>query len=207
MRQEGQKEIVLMAHSTGGLTTPLYLASKGDNHSVSALILNSPFFDMNMSRMMESFVIPAVSFIGDYFPNIPVDGRRISMYAESLLKKYHGEWDYNTDWKLTYGHPIRSGWIHAIHSGQVKLQKGLSLKLPILVLSSSKSVKETSFWNEEYLSADIVLDVDDIYSYGDCLGDAVTRIKIEGGMHDLLLSPSDARRKTYAAIFNWLDVK
>lgn len=205
MKKEGQKEIILMAHSTGGLTTPLYLASKGENLAVSALILNSPFLDMNKNSLMENIIIPAVSFIGHYLPNIPVDGHSLSMYAESLLKQYHGEWDYNTDWKLTYGHPIRSGWIHAIHSGQQKLQKGLSLNLPILVLSSNKSIKETSTWNDAYMSADIVLDVNDIQKYGATLGKNVTRIQIDGGIHDLLLSPIDARKETYATLFNWLE--
>ena len=43
IHSEGNDRILLMAHSTGGLITPLYLDSKKDNLPVDGLILNSPF--------------------------------------------------------------------------------------------------------------------------------------------------------------------
>ena len=207
MIQEGQQEIVLMAHSTGGLTTPLYVTQSKYKTKIKALVLNSPFFDMNMSKWMENLVIPVVSLVGSYFPDIVVDGRALSMYAESLLTQFHGEWNYKTDWKLTYGHPIRSGWIHAIHAGQQTLQEGLALDLPILVMSSDKSLKDNGEWNNAFLTADIVLDVADIQKYGETLGNDVTRIKITDGIHDLVLSPLKARNETYKVVFQFLSTK
>lgn len=207
MQKEGNTEILLMAHSTGGLITPLYLQSKGKDLPVKALILNSPFLDMNMNWFMENIAIPSVSFIGKYFPYITVQGRSLSMYAESLLKKFHGEWTYKTNWKLTYGHPIQSGWMRAIHLGQKTIQKGLDLPCPILVMSSDKSIKETSVWNNDYLKADIVLDVKDIQKYGARLGKDVTRVTIPNGIHDLILSPVPARDVAYQTIFDWIEGK
>jgi len=119
IKTEGNSDIVLMAHSTGGLITPLYMQSKENNLPVNALVLNSPFLDMNMSWFMEKIVIPAISFIGRYFPNLKVEGNGISQYAHSLLKRFNGEWEYNEQWKKTFGHPKRAGWIHAIHNGHV----------------------------------------------------------------------------------------
>lgn len=207
IKKEGNTEILLMAHSTGGLITPLYLQSKGKDLPVKGLILNSPFLDMNMSWFMESIAIPVVSFIGKYFPYIEVEGRSLSMYAESLLKKYHGEWEYKTNWKLTYGHPIQSGWIRAIHRGQAVIQKGISLPCPVLVMSSDKSLKELPVWNSDYLKADIVLDVNDIQKYGAMLGNDVTRVTVPNGIHDLILSPVPARNNAYNIIFNWIKEK
>lgn len=207
IKKEGNSEILLMAHSTGGLITPLYLHSKGKDLPVKALILNSPFLDMNMSWMMENIAIPVVSFIGKYFPYITVQGRSLSMYAESLLKQYHGEWNYKTNWKLTYGHPIQSGWIRAIHLGQKTIQKGIDLPCPILVMSSDKSIKETPVWNNDYLKADIVLDVKDIQKYGARLGKDVSRVTIPNGIHDLVLSSVPARNITYKTIFDWIEEK
>lgn len=207
IKKEGNAEILLMAHSTGGLITPLYLHSKGNDIPVKALILNSPFLDMNMSGFMENVAIPVVSFIGQFFPYINVQGRSLSMYAESLLKTYHGQWEYRTNWKLTYGHPIQSGWIRAIHQGQRIIQKGIDLPCPVLVMSSDKSVKETHLWNNDYLHADIVLDVKDIQKYGAKLGKDVTRVTIPGGIHDLILSPLQARDMTYKTVFDWIQEK
>lgn len=207
IRSEGNTEILLMAHSTGGLITPLYLHSKGNSLPVKALILNSPFLDMNMSGFMENVAVPVVSFLGKFFPYITVEGRSLSMYAESLLKQYHGEWTYKTNWKLTYGHPIQSGWIRAIHLGQNIVHKGIDLPCPVLVMSSDKSIKETSVWNNDYLKADIVLDVEDIQKYGARLGKDVTRITVHDGIHDLILSPLPARNTAYQTIFSWIKEK
>ena len=205
IKTEGNSDIVLMAHSTGGLITPLYLQSKGNNLPVNALVLNSPFLDMNMSWFMEKIVIPAISFIGRYFPNLKVEGNGISQYAHSLLKRFNGEWEYNEQWKKTFGHPKRAGWIHAIHNGHVTIQKGLKIGCPILVMSSDKSIPETKEWNELYHTSDIVLDVNDIQKYGKKLGNNVTCKIIPGGKHDLILSKEPARKQTYQVMFGWMD--
>lgn len=204
IKAEGNRDIVLMAHSTGGLITPLYLQSKGNKLPVSALILNSPFLDMNMSWFMEEVVIPVISFIGNYFPNLEVEGKGISQYAHSLLKRIHGEWEYNENWKKTTGHPKKAGWIHAIHKGHKTIQKGLNLTCPILVMSSDKSIPETKIWNELYHTSDIVLDVKDIQKNGKMLGSRVTCKQIHNGKHDLILSNEPARKETYQVIFSWL---
>ena len=84
------------------------------------------------------------------------------------------------------------------------MQKGIDLDCPVLVMSSSKSFPETKDWNKEYLSSDIVLDVDDIQKYGQKLGNRVTRDTIRNGMHDLILSGKDSRDHTYRTVFDWL---
>lgn len=207
IRSEGNERIVLMGHSTGGLIASLYLDSKKTEQSVDALVLNSPFLDMNMSWLMEHIVIPAVSFIGKLFPKLTVQGYGIASYAESLLKQYHGEWAFDTNWKKLNGPPKKAGWLKAIHQGQRKVQKGLQLPCPILVLSSDKSFPETNEWNEAFLTSDIVLDVEDIQRYGALLGPSVTRQRIPNGIHDLILSPKPARDEAYRAIFTWLEAQ
>ena len=125
-----------MAHSTGGLITPLYLDSKKGNLPVDGLILNSPFLDWNFGWFMEKVAIPAVAFVGRLFPNLTVQGYGIASYAHSLLKQFKGEWEYDTNWKMINGHPKKAGWIKAIQEGQQKVRKGLKLDCPILVMSS-----------------------------------------------------------------------
>lgn len=205
--QEGNKDIVLMGHSTGGLITSLYLNDRAGKIPVKALILNSPFLDMNMSWFLENVGIPLVSFLGSYFPYWEVQGRGLSMYAESLLKQFHGEWNYRTEWKLINGHPIKAGWIRAIHQAHNRIQKGLNIQVPILLMSSDKSVKEKKEWNEAYRHADIVLDVQDIQKYGQKLGTDVTPVTISDGIHDLILSLPTVRGLTYDIMFDWLDKK
>lgn len=205
IQEEGNEKILLMAHSTGGLITPYYLHHKQDYTKVNGLILNSPFLDWNLSWFMEKIVMPIVSFIGKFSPNLVVQDGGISSYAQSLLKQFKGEWEYDTHWKTLNGHPKKAGWIHAIHEAQQTIQKKANLKCPILVLSSDKSFPETYEWNEAYITSDIVLDVQDIQKYGQTLGYNVTRDTIPNGMHDLILSSKETRDRTYFTIFEWLN--
>lgn len=205
IRSEGNDKILLMAHSTGGLITPLYLNSKKGNHSVDGLILNSPFLDWNLGWLMEKVAIPVIAFVGKFFPNLTVQGYGIASYAHSLLKQFEGEWEYDTSWKMINGHPKKAGWMKAIQEAQQKVQKGLQLDCPILVMSSNKSYPETNEWHNEYLSSDIVLDVHDIQKYAPKLGHYVTRDTIVDGMHDLILSEKVARDNAYQRVFKWIN--
>lgn len=204
IKAEGNESILLMAHSTGGLITPYYLSNRKGASPVDGLILNSPFLDWNFGWFMEKIVIPAVAFIGKFFPNLTVQGEGDPNYSYSLLKQYKGEWEYDTDWKMIYGHPKKAGWINAIQEAQQTVRKDLKLDCPILVMSSDKSFPETKEWNNEYMTSDIVLNVHDIQEYGLRLGEKVTRDTIPNGIHDLILSLKDARDDTYQTIFEWL---
>ena len=207
IRQEGNREIFLMGHSTGGLITSYYLYHRKGLPGVQGLILNSPFLDWNAGEgWMENYAFPLVSLIGYCFPTWTVQeaGQQFSRYAASLLRSHRGEWEFNEEWKRPYGHPIRAGWIHAIHSAQQTLQEGAGLTCPILLLSSDHSVMEEQAWDDRYLAGDLVLDVNDIQQYGRRLGDRVTAATIPNGLHDLILSTLAARQEAYRVIFDWL---
>ncbi len=200
MRAEGMNSITIMAHSTGGLIASLYCASS-DN--IAALILNSPFFDMNLDPFTESILLPIVATIGRWFPALVISDDPTTAYFESLHKDHHGEWDYDTTLKFKNSPPITAGWLRAIHNAQTRLQKGLDIKIPILLIYSDKSLVDPE-WSTAHQSADTVLDVEDIAHYGATLGNNVTHAIIENGMHDIILSGYDAREHAYKTIFEWL---
>ncbi len=204
MLSEGVEEIVLMGHSTGGLITSLYTDSRAGKYPIKALILNSPFFDMNLSPVLEGVALPVISFIGRAIKDIVVmpASDSLSLYARSLLEEYDGEWSFDTRLKTSHSEAITSGWLRAIHSAQRKLRRGLDIECPVLVMYSDKSV--TGAWSEEYLTSDSVLDVEDINRYAERLGEDVTEVVIKDGMHDLILSGAQARNSAYAAMFEFL---
>lgn len=203
IRQEGNKKIILMGHSTGGLISTYYLKHH-PNAPIDGLVLNSPFLDWNFGWLMEDIVLPTVSFLGNYFPEWIVQSGGNPSYAYSLLKDFYGEWTFNTNWKMPFGHPKRAGWIHAIHTAQQDLQENCTIHCPILLLSSSQSYPESKIWHEEYMHSDIVLSVDDIQKFGTRLSPNVTAKCINGGIHDLFLSPKPARDRAYSLLFSWL---
>lgn len=205
IQSEGNDKVILMGHSTGGLISTLYLDHKKDSSLIKGVILNSPFLDMNMHPIAEAIGVPVIAFLGKLFPRMTIQGKGSGVYAQSLLAEYHGEWEFNTNWKKINGHPKRAGWLNAIHQGHKKVQKKVHLNYPILLLSSDKSNTERSKWNQKAQTSDIVLDVKDVQKYGLRLGNEVTSFMIPDGMHDLILSNPEARNYTYHVIKNWLN--
>lgn len=202
IRKDGCENVVLLAHSTGGLIMSYYLSRQKTAHpEVKALMLNSPFLDMNLSGFQEKILVPLVASLPA--KNIRIKQGDSRAYAESLLSKYHGEWDYDTDWKLEKSPDVTSGWISAIHKAQKSLHKGGGIAVPVLLMHSDKSVSGKD-WTPEHNRGDAVLDVEDISKYGKKLGENVTELVFEDGLHDLVLSRPDVRRKVYQAMFDWL---
>ncbi|MFR9620119.1 MAG: alpha/beta hydrolase [Rikenellaceae bacterium] len=205
MRREGAREIILVSHSTGGLITSLYcMQPEVERQPVDAMVLNSPFLDMNMGWAVEEVVIPVVSLFGGVFAGGEISQGGASLYGESLHRDYRGEWDFNLDWKPINSRPLTLAWLRAIHRGNRAVQRaGRAIDIPILLMYSDKSVVARE-WSEAITSADAVLDVSDIKRYGADLGTDVTHLEVVDGIHDLVLSRPEVREGVYHAIFDWL---
>lgn len=202
MKNNGIDSVVMIGHSTGGLTTASYINDR-QPAQVKRLILNSPFLDWNMSPFMEKVLVPAVAGVGKLIPGISIKQPQDSMYSESLLRSGFGSWTYNTNWKVIKSRPVTSGWLNAINSAQKKLQKGADIKIPVLLMHSDKSYSGTD--TAIVKRADVVLDIKDMERYGPRLGAYVRLITVTDGIHDLILSQPAPREKTYRTLFSWLE--
>jgi alpha-beta hydrolase superfamily lysophospholipase len=125
------------------------------------------------------------------------------LYVQSIHKDYRGEWDFRLDWKPLEGAPTRAGWLNAITRGQAKVQRGLHIKAPVLVMFSAESSSPRQ-WSDVLQRTDAVLDVADMDRYANRIGSDVTKIAIPGGMHDLALSQQPVRDRVYQELFGWL---
>lgn len=205
IKSERNKDIILMGHSTGGLIAAYYMVKvKNPAHTIKALILNSPFMDMNLDDTQEKYLLPMISTVSRLLPSIEIDQNSNDAYAQSLMKNHHGEWEYNTHWKMPLSPAVTTGWLGAIHKAQTELQKGTNIKVPILLMRSGKSV-DGNKWNPEFNTGDAVLDVEEISVYGRKLGLKVQELVVKDGLHDLFLSRKPVRKALYTYIFNWLD--
>lgn len=202
MRDAGIRDIVLMGHSTGGLVAASYLNARHGT-GICALLLNSPFLEWNMGGFMRHIAIPMVSCLGRHFPNIAISQGDGTAYAESLLRQYHGRWEFNTEWKTVHPRKVTAGWIRAISEAQSSLHRHSWITAPILLMSSGHSVYGDK-WTPAHQHGDAVLNVEDIRRYGAALGPDVTSYKFEGGLHDLVLSDQTVADAVYRTIFDWL---
>jgi alpha-beta hydrolase superfamily lysophospholipase len=199
IKADGHEELVLMAHSTGGLITPLWLEARRD-HKVHALVLNSPWFDLAESQALKTVGTAAIKVLGRVAPKTMIRNGLGSVYGESIHRDHRGEWDFDLRMKPLTAFPVLAGWLRAVRIGHARLQRGLGLTLPILVMHSSRSHLHAKAWSPEAMVADTVLDVADMVKYAPALGSDVTVVEVTDGLHDLFLSAEAVRTKALAEV-------
>jgi alpha-beta hydrolase superfamily lysophospholipase len=200
---DGHDTLLLNAHSTGGLITPLWAHARRDSGVVDGMFLNSPFFDFNVGWFVRRPIIAAISRAGRGSPYRIVPMVLSPIYGQSLHADHRGEWAYDLAWKPLGGFPIRTGWLNAIRLAQQELRAGLDIRVPVLVACSTMSGRYGR-WSDAAHAADAVLDVAHIARWSHRLGRHVTLIRIEGGRHDLVLSQASARAQTFSELDHWL---
>jgi alpha-beta hydrolase superfamily lysophospholipase len=204
--QTGHQRVVISAHSTGGLVTPLWVAeraSKGDLVA-DALVLNSPWLDLQGSFFVRTAGTEAVNRLGLRRPYATVQRTVSGVYAESLHRDHYGEWEFDLTWKPLQSLPVKAGWLRAIRAGHRAVHKGVSVPAPVLVLCSHRSMVPQTY-TEQAQSVDTVLDVRQIAKWSHQLGDDVTVLRIPGALHDVFLSRKEVRKEAFARAARWLD--
>lgn len=204
IRRDGNTDITLSGHSTGGLTVSLFAAMRGARVGVNRVVTDSPFLEWNYNSFYRNFLVPVVSIVAPIAKNMKIKQAKCDGYAYSLLKEYHGQWTYNTDWKMTYSPPVTLSWVSAIEKGQRALMKRTShITVPILVMHSSDKVDGCQ-WTPAFQEGDAVLDPAMIQQRGEKLGSVRQVTTITHGIHDLILSEPGPREQAYNTIFEFI---
>ncbi len=204
VERDGHGEVVLSAHSTGGLTASLW-ADDRQAPELVGLVLNSPWFDLQGPAWMRSRLAgAALEGLGRVQP-LRVLGRDVSgVYGRSLHVDHGGEWSYDLGWKPIDSYPVRFGWLRAVRRGHAQLHAGLSVLAPVLVLSSASTLYTAELTDESH-THDIVLDVPQIRRWATSVGPHVSYVAVEGAIHDVVLSRPEARARVYDELGRWHD--
>lgn len=202
--QEVSKErpLVLLGHSTGGLTLSLWAARHPG--AAAAVILNSPWLEFQASEVGRAMIAPLIEARARFRPLVPLPGVDPGFYTRAVSKKYDGEWEYESDWRPDRGFPLAPSFLNAVFQGQAQVARGLGLRVPVLVMLSDKSYLQPK-WSSNALAADVVLNVDAVAKRAFDLGSNVTLHRITGAFHDVFLSPSKIRAQAYAGMGSWVE--
>jgi alpha-beta hydrolase superfamily lysophospholipase len=204
IRDEDEHDRLLInGHSTGGLLASLWAHDRRFDSVVDALILNSPFLDLNATWALRTFVTPMAVQLGRLSPMADLKLGLNEVYGRSIHHQHHGEWDYDLTWKPLRPFPVRAGWLRAIREGHHRVHRGLDIAAPVLVAASTTSYKSAR-WAAVARESDSVLDVDQIARWTPALGRHTTLVRIPGGMHDLTLSAQTARDQLFAESARWM---
>lgn len=194
---------VLLGHSTGGLVASLWAHSHPG--AVSAVVLNSPWFDHNGPWYERAVTVRAAGLVGRVAPRLRV-GSLSPYYGRALHVDTGGPWDFDLTWKPHEGFPVRAGFFRAVRQGQARLRRGLAIEAPVLVCASARSGPAHRV-SPALADSDCVLDVAHMVGRAQRLGGDVNVVQIEGGLHDLALSAPGPRAAYEQAVFDWLAEK
>lgn len=212
--------LVAVAHSTGGLTVPLW-ATRNPG-LLAGMILNSAWLELQTYTAMRPAIHGLTSQLARVRPRAAIVGQsKNNAYFRTLSQGWEGSgfelpaslrghlgdpavtgWPLFEQWKLPYSYPAPAAWMQTILDGHAKIERGLHLGFPILSMSSSATGSEEE-WTPEVFSSDIVLNAELIAERSALLGNQVT-IERFPGKHDLLLSDPDVRQGIYDLIARWL---
>jgi alpha-beta hydrolase superfamily lysophospholipase len=171
---------------------------------VAALVLNSPWLDLQGSLLLRTAGTKAIDQIGARRPYLAIPRDVSGFYARSLHRDHDGEWDFDLAWKPLESWPVYAGWLRAVRRGHARAHRGLELTVPVLVLTSSESGHPKEY-DETCSSTDIVLDVELIRKWAHKLAGHVTLVRVEGAVHDVTMSRAPVRERVFAEISRWLD--
>jgi alpha-beta hydrolase superfamily lysophospholipase len=193
--------VVAIAHSTGGLILPLWLDRRRPR-AVAALVLNSPWFDLQGKPVHRGPLTQALRVLGKVRPlrTLPPGP---TVYGGSIHTSGTGEWDFDVALKPLAGFPVTYGWLNAIRRGHARLHRGLDVGVPSLVLRSDRTHFAATYSAEDD-RADTVLDVRQIARWAGCLGGETTVVPIPGARHDVFLSLPEVRKNAYDRVDAWL---
>ncbi|MDT3767041.1 alpha/beta hydrolase [Gleimia hominis] len=210
--------VVMMAHSTGGLTASLW--AHRNPGALAALWLNSPWLDLQTSPFMRSATQQLVEIMASRDPRWVINTGGNNFYGESLqgwqkrdgaLPQMYQQWANDPairgwsilpEWKSDNRQTL-AGWLAAIGEGHQRVAKGLDITCPILTLASASSYDREE-WSADVRFADAVLNVRDIVERAARLGEWIT-IRRYRGVHDLTLSLPDTREALWRDTQKWLN--
>ncbi|PFG20623.1 alpha/beta hydrolase [Serinibacter salmoneus] len=193
--------IVLMAHSTGGLTATLWSARHPGR--TAGLVLVAPWLEVQGAARVRSLSAPVVREVARAFPTRPLPGIDLGYYHHTISASREGEWDLVPAWHPENGFPATYGWLAAIlHGHSAIAHRRVHVTEPVLLVRSARTVFAPA-WKEEMASADIVVDVEVIAERAIRIADEVTIATVPDALHDVLLSPRPIRDLAYRQIARW----
>jgi alpha-beta hydrolase superfamily lysophospholipase len=200
-RDEGtHRPLVLVGHSTGGLTLALWASRHPE--SVDVLILNSPWLEFQADELGRRAIAPLVALGARLGTRAPLPGIDRGFNTQACSRLFDGEWDYDLHWRPERGFPVHSAWLDAVLDGHARVAAGLDIGVPVLVMLSSRSWLQQA-WSPRIYDSDVALDVDEVAERATRLGTHVSVVRLDGALHDVLLSRRSVRASAYDVMARW----
>ncbi|MFJ3957794.1 alpha/beta hydrolase [Arthrobacter sp. NPDC090010] len=201
LRGATELRIHLLGHSLGGLIAPLW-ADRNPGR-LASVILNSPWLELQGSSLVRTIATQLVEPFARADPKHAFPLPEMPAYWKSVSDKAYGEWHIVSAWRPRESFPIRAGWIKAVMNGHSRVQHGLNIDAPVLVMLSERSKIQTDY-TEELKTLDAVIDVHETAKRALGLSRRVAVFRYRGAIHDIFMSARDVREQAYKECMDWL---
>ena len=204
---EGHDQLLLNAHSNGGLTAVVWADARPG--CVDGVILNSPWLAMQMgSPAIWRAIQPLTALAAKVDPGMGLHVELPPHYLRTIDSAQEGNFALDRRFKGHESFQTRVGWARSVLAEQGRVADGkLHITVPVLAMSSSRSQAMSQKWDEGMRTADVILDADRIAAAAALVGSDVSIRRIEGGVHDLVLSQEPARTETFEVMAEWIAQK
>lgn len=196
------RRLLLMGHSTGGLTLSLWTGRHPGR--AAGLVLNSPWLEFQTREAGRRLLEPMISAQAALAPTRRLVNVDLGFYTRAVSADFDGEWAYDLAWRPVNGFRTTPAWLHAIFRAQDAVAHGLGITVPVLVLLSARSTLATR-WSEDMLHTDTAIDVVGVARRATDLGTTCTIVRLEGALHDVVLSAPPVREAAWDAVRTWFD--
>ncbi|PZR53183.1 alpha/beta hydrolase [Xylanimonas oleitrophica] len=195
-----RRRLVVMGHSTGGLTLSLW-AHRHPGRA-DALVLNSPWLEFQTRQLGRRVLEPGIRAQATVAPRSTLINLDQGFYVRSISSRYDGEWEFDAAWRPDAGWRATPAWLAAVFSGHDQVAHGLSIDVPILVLLSARSTPPVR-WQPEMMRTDSVLNVRGVARRVPNLGSVITLVRLDGALHDVTLSAPEVRERVWQETERW----
>ncbi len=194
------RRLVLLGHSTGGLTLTLWAARHPGR--AAAVVLNSPWLELQLGPLGRQALTPLINARARIDPLGPHPAVDLGFYTRA--QREVGTLPQAPEgWRPERGFPTHPRWLAAVVAGHRRIAEHVDIGCPVLVLLSQRSTFP-SRWIPEMTETDTVLVVDDIARAATGIGRLVTLARIDGALHDVFLSRAPARAAAFAVLDGWI---
>lgn len=194
-----KRRLVLLGHSTGGLTLTLWAARHPK--VASALILNSPWLELQTGAIGRQALAPIVAARARFDPLGTHPAVDLGFYTRAQTELASLP-DSPEGWRPERGFPTHPGWLAAIMAGHARVAARVDVGCPTLVLLSTGFTSPVQ-WAPSMTTTDTVLVVDDIARAATRIGTHVTIARVPDAIHDVFLSGPKPRATAYREVRDW----
>lgn len=197
--------LVVVAHSTGGLTMSLLLMEQPGQ--VAGLALATPWIAPQGFSGIDRIVLALAPLLPKRLTLMELKVPLNSNYHRVLSRDREGAWEVDPRWRPRTSFPVTVGFLRSTAAARERLlelhRSGRTVQAPVLIQTARRSLL-VPWWDKRMHGMDTVLDVEAIRRRAAVLHPAPTVVAHDDAIHDVHRSAPLVRRAAFADLQRWL---